>query len=133
MDGMTGGRSSPETMTVALTDLVEARSEAERLADEVAILSLRLAEEQGRRRVAEEQWARAGERCDEVEREVREECCDEMERRLAEEKRRWMVLRDEEKDEMDSEMDRKIEMLTGDGNFKGERLLLNDASSGRLD
>lgn len=105
------GRVSPADSAMALGDLVAARGEAERLFDEVAILAMRLAEEQARRREAEAGWAHAEERAEQMEREVREECFEAMEARLEEEKRRWLVTRDEERDQMDEEMDRKIEML----------------------
>lgn len=65
------------------TDLVK-------LGDEVEVLTARLAEEQARRREAEEGWQRAEERAEEMEREAREECWGEMEKRLEEERRRWM-------------------------------------------
>lgn len=65
------------------TDLVK-------LGDEVEVLTARLAEEQARRREAEEGWQRAEERAEGMEREAREECWSEMEKRLEEERRRWM-------------------------------------------
>lgn len=116
------GRISP-AYSAELGDLVSAREDAERLSDEVAILSMRLAEEQARRREAEANWAHAEEQAEQMEREIREECFEVMEARLEEEKRRWLVMRDEERDQMDEEMDRKIEMLVQERNestFKGK-------------
>lgn len=65
-------------------------SEIARLNEEVEILNVRLAEEEGRRKEAEENWQRAEEKAEAIEMEIREECWSEMERRLDEEKRRWM-------------------------------------------
>ena len=71
-------------------------SEVSRLGIEVEVLALRLAEEQQRRRQAEEGWKRASERAEEVEAEVREECWADAEKRIVEEKRRWMDALSEE-------------------------------------
>ena len=65
-------------------------SEIARLNEDVEILNVRLAEEEGRRKEAEENWRRAEEKAEVIELEVREECWNEMERRAEEEKRRWM-------------------------------------------
>ncbi len=92
------GHTSP---TSAHTDeaVVEmAFSEIARLNEEVEILGLKLGEEEGRRREAEEGWQRAEDRAEDIEREVREECWEEMERRMAEERRRWLGAWGEEVD-----------------------------------
>lgn len=65
-------------------------SEVARLNEEVEILNVKLNEEQGRRRKAEQEWQNAEERAEDIEGEIREECWAEMERKLEEEKRRWM-------------------------------------------
>lgn len=65
-------------------------SEIARLGEEVEILSVKLSEEEGRRREAEESWWRAEEKAEQIEREVREECWEDMERRMGEERRRWI-------------------------------------------
>lgn len=65
-------------------------SEIARLSEEVEILNVRLHEEEGRRREAEENWQKAEEKVEQIEMEVREECWGEMEGRLGEERRRWM-------------------------------------------
>lgn len=83
------GQSSP-TATHTDEAVVEmAFSEIARLSEAVDILSVKLGEEEGRRREAEEGWQRAEDRAEEREREVREECWEEMERRMGEETRRW--------------------------------------------
>ncbi len=64
-------------------------SEIARLGEEVEILNIRLSEEEGRRREAEEGWQRAEEKAEEIEGFVREECWGEMEEKLVEERRRW--------------------------------------------
>ena len=82
--------SRPTTPEDRRADLEAAAVEIVKLGDEVEILALRLAEEQARRREAEEGWQLAEETAEETERNVREECWGEMERRLEEERRRWM-------------------------------------------
>lgn len=82
---------TPGTATHTDEAVVEmAFSEIARLSEEVEILGVRLSEEEGRRREAEESWQRAEERAEEIEREVREECWEDMERRMGEERRRWI-------------------------------------------
>ncbi|KAL8735077.1 MAG: hypothetical protein Q9181_002935 [Wetmoreana brouardii] len=106
------GQDSP---TVTHTDeaVVEmAFSEIARLSEEVEILGVKLNEEEGRRREAEESWKKAEERADEVEREVREKCWEEMERRLGEERRRWLGAWGEEADRNDEHLDRKLDILS---------------------
>ncbi|MCJ1250956.1 hypothetical protein MMC30_008185 [Trapelia coarctata] len=90
---------------VLATDLVK-------LGDEVEVLTARLAEEQARRREAEEGWQQAEERAEEMEREAREECWSEMEKRLEEERRRWMGAWGEEADRNDEHLDRKLDILS---------------------
>ena len=65
-------------------------ADVSRLGIEVEVLAMRLAEEQQRRREAEEGWRRAEERAEEAEIEVREECWADAEKRIVEERRRWM-------------------------------------------
>lgn len=84
------GHTSP-TATHTDEAVVEmAFSEIARLNEEVEVLGIRLSDEKGRRKEAEESWKRAEERAEEIEREIREECWEEMERKLAEERRRWL-------------------------------------------
>ena len=84
------GQTSP-TQNYTDEAVVEmAFSEIARLNEDVEILNVRLAEEEGRRKEAEENWRRAEEKAEVIELEVREECWNEMERRAEEEKRRWM-------------------------------------------
>lgn len=84
------GRTSPSTMVADEAMVEMAFAEIARLSEEVEILGVRLTEEEGRRREAEEEWQRAEEKAENIEREVREECWGEMERKLEEERRRWM-------------------------------------------
>ena len=84
------GRTSPSTGFKHEMVAEVALSEIARLHEEVEILNVKLHEEEGRRREAEEEWQRAEDRAEEIERVVREECWEEMERRLEEEKRRWL-------------------------------------------
>ena len=85
---MTSGRVTPNGVSVEEYDA--AISETARLGEEVEILAVRLAEEEGRRREAEEEWQRAENRAEDVERQVREECWTEMEMKIDAERRRWM-------------------------------------------
>jgi hypothetical protein len=103
------GHNTPE---ISVAELEIANAEAERLNDEVEILALRLAEEQLRRKEAEELWQRAEERAEQIEREVREECWSEMEKRVEEERRRWIRTWNEEADRNDEHLDRKLEILS---------------------
>ncbi|KAL9100134.1 MAG: hypothetical protein Q9187_009400 [Circinaria calcarea] len=103
------GRNTPYDNTA---ELEAATFEAEKLSEEVAILAMRLADEQERRREAEEAWQRAEEKAEEIEREIREECWNEMERRIEDERRRWKGAWGEEADRNDEHLDRKLELLS---------------------
>lgn len=84
------GRTSP-TATHTDDAVVEmAFSEIARLSEEVEILGVKLSEEEGRRKEAEEAWQKAEGKVEEIEREVREECWEDMERKVGEERRRWI-------------------------------------------
>ena len=85
------GSTSPSTVYPDEATVEMAFSEVARLNEQVEILNVKLHEEQGRRREAEEEWQKAEDRAEEVEREIREECWQDLERMLEEEKRRWMT------------------------------------------
>ena len=82
------------------------------LGDEVEVLAMRLAEEEERRREAEEGWQRAEEKAETIEVEVREECWNEMERKIDEQRRRWMGAWGDEADRNDEHLDRKLDILS---------------------
>ena len=84
------GRTSPATAHTDEAVVEMAFSEIARLSEEIDVLGVRYAEEEIRRREAEEGWRKAETKAEEMEREVREECWEETERRLEEERRRWM-------------------------------------------
>lgn len=84
------GRTSPNSAIADEAVVEMAFSEIARLTEEVEILGVRLADEERRRREAEEAWQRVEEKAEEIEREVREECWDEIERKIEEERRRWI-------------------------------------------
>lgn len=91
--------SGPLSPTSIPTDeaVVEmAFSEIARLNEEVEVLNVRLAEAEGRRREAEENWQKAEDKSEEIEMAVREECWAEVERRTVGERRRWMGAWNEE-------------------------------------
>ncbi|KAL8851183.1 MAG: hypothetical protein Q9221_003903 [Calogaya cf. arnoldii] len=106
------GRTSPTTLHTDEVVVEMAFSEIARLSEEVEILGVKLGEEEGRRREAEEEWQRAEDRAEVIEREVREECWEEMERRMGEERRRWLGAWGEEADRNDEHLDRKLDILT---------------------
>ena len=89
-----------------------AYSEIARLGEESEILSVKLAEQEGRRQEAETNWQQAEERAEEIEARIREECWEEVEGRLVEERRRWMTARDEEKEKGEEHLDRKLDILS---------------------
>lgn len=84
------GRTSPNAAHKEDAVVEMAFSEVARLNEEIEILNVKLHEEEGRRREAEEEWQKAEDRAEDIERAVREECWEDMERRLKEEHRRWM-------------------------------------------
>lgn len=94
LSGTTGrvpsGRTSPNATHTDEAVVEMAFSEIARLNEEVEILNVRLAEEEGRRKEAEENWQRAEEKAEETELQVREECWKEMERWTEDARRRWM-------------------------------------------
>ena len=107
------GGSQSEQAQCADSEMVEmAFSEIARLNEEVEILNVRLGEEEGRRREAEENWQRAEEQAERVEMEVREECWGEMEQKLSEERRRWVAAWGEETDRNEEHLDKKIDILS---------------------
>ena len=122
------GRTSPPGANGGVDEgVVEmAFSELARLNDEVELLGLRLDEEEKRRREAEEGWARAETRAEEVELEVREEVWKEMETRIEEERNRWKDLHAEEGVRGEEHFDKKLDILTKgiqvheDGDASGE-------------
>lgn len=83
---VSSGRTTPHDNTAELEAVT---FEVEKLSEEVTILAMRLADEQERRREAEEAWQRAEEKAEEMELEIREECWKETERRIEDERRRW--------------------------------------------
>lgn len=106
-------------------------SEIARLTEEVEVLEVKLAEQEGRRKEAEQGWQRADEKAEEIERQVREECWTEMEKRSGEDRRRWInawgeevcllaielpcrgyLLTAPQADRNDEHLDRKLEILS---------------------
>lgn len=81
---------SPNTVHTDEAVVEMAFSEIARLNEEVEILRIRLAEEEGRRKEAEESWRRAEDKSEEIELQVREECFKEMENWTDNARRRWL-------------------------------------------
>ena len=108
------GRTSPPGANGAVDEgVVEmAFSELARLNEEVELLSLRLDEEEKRRREAEEGWTRAETHAEEIELEVRDEMWKEMELRMEEERDRWRDMQAEEGARGEEHFDKKLDILT---------------------
>ena len=109
------GRTSPPDPNASAVDegVVElAFSELARLNEEVELLSLRLAEEETRRREAEEGWARAEDKAEVIELEVRDEVWSEMESKMEAEKARWRRVWEEEGLRGEERFDKKLEILS---------------------
>lgn len=128
---LTSGRTSPNSAIADEAVVEMAFSEIARLTEEVEILGVRLADEEQRRREAEDAWQRVEEKVEGIEREVREECWEEMERKIEEERRRWInawgeevvlqlqldlqrsqMLTPDKADRNDEHLDRKLEILS---------------------
>ena len=89
--GETANDPTSSTANVPNEAVLEmAFSEVARLTEEVELLGLKLADEQGRRRQAEGGWHQAEEKAENIERETRDECWQDVERRMEEERRRWI-------------------------------------------
>ena len=84
------GRTSPNATCTDEAVVDMAFSEIARLNEEVEILNVRLAEEERRRKEAEDNWQNAENKAEEIELQVREECWKEMERWTEDAQRRWM-------------------------------------------
>ncbi|ORY17779.1 kinesin [Clohesyomyces aquaticus] len=102
------GRTTPSAI---IEELESATAEIARLTSEIEIFALRLAEETGRRKAAEQSWRAAEEHMQEVEQDVRDECFAEMESAVEAERRRWQAAWDAEQDNNDMHMDRKIDVV----------------------
>ena len=92
-------------------DLEAALTEIESLNDQVELLAMHLAKERLRREEAEERWQKAEEQREIIEAEIREECWSEVEKRMDEERRRWKNAMEEEAEQNDAHLDRKLEVL----------------------
>ncbi|KAL9098496.1 MAG: hypothetical protein Q9163_005853, partial [Psora crenata] len=111
------GRTSPSATTTNGTQVDEgvvemAFSEIARLNEELELLTIRLADEERRRKEAEKNWQRAEDRAEAIEMEVREDCWSVAEQRMEEERRRWKGAWDEEADRNDEHLDRKLEIFS---------------------
>ena len=105
-----GGRTSPTTEAMQ-EELEHALSCIAQLRAELEVTQIRLEEETHRRIEVENSWRVAESRIEEVEAEVREEVWSEFETAMAREQRKWRAARDEELDNQDAHMDRKLEVL----------------------
>lgn len=108
----TSGRTTPALTTQMEAELQQAFAEIALLREELEVQGLRLEEETNRRQQAEHSWRQAESRLDAVEQEVREEVWSEMEAKLYEEQRRWRLARENDREDGEAFVDRKLEILT---------------------
>ena len=123
------GRNSPNASHTDEAVVEMAFSEIARLNEEVEILNIKLTEEEGRRKEAEENWQQAEDKAEETELQIREECWREMEKWTEDARRRWMgawgeevrlhrfkcrthLLNGAQADRNDEHLDRKLEILS---------------------
>ena len=105
----TGGRASPYAYSAE--ELEQAANEIARLSEECDQMALRLAKEEIRRTEGDLKLQAAEEKAVLVEQEIREECWAEMEARMEDEKRRWRIAWEEEREKSERYLDGKIEIL----------------------
>ena len=111
----TGGRSSPHAFSTE--ELEQATNEIARLSEECDQMAMRLAEEEIRRTECDLKMQAAEERATLVEQEIREECWAQMEARMEEEKQRWRIAWEEEREKSERYLDGKIEILEKGATF----------------
>ena len=87
--GPTAGHTDEAVVEMAFSEIA-------RLSEEVEILNVRLTEEEGRRREAEENWQNAEARAEEIEVQIRDECWREVEKWTENAQKRWKGAWDEE-------------------------------------
>lgn len=111
--GMTSGRNTPAlpSQHQMEAELQQAFNEIAMLREELEIQALRLQEETNRRRQAEQSWKAAESRTDSLEQEIREEVWGEMEAQLEQEQRRWKAARDNDREDGEAFVDRKLDIL----------------------
>ena len=111
----TGGRSSPHAFSAE--ELEQAANEIARLSEECDQMAMRLAEEEIRRTECDLKLQAAEERATLVEQEIREECWAQMEAKMEEEKQRWRIAWEEEREKSERYLDGKIEILEKGATF----------------
>lgn len=110
-----GGRTSPYAFSAE--ELEQAACEIARLGEECDRMAIRLAEEEIRRTEGDLKLQAAEEKAVLVEQEIREECWAEMEARMEEEKQRWRIAWEEEREKGERYLDGKIEILEKGATF----------------
>jgi hypothetical protein len=110
-----GGRLSPYAFSAE--ELEQAANEIARLSEECDQMAMRLAEEEIRRTEGDLKLQAAEEKAILVEQEIREECWAEMEARMEEEKQRWRVAWEEEREKSERYLDGKIGILEKGATF----------------
>jgi hypothetical protein len=105
----TGGRASPYAFSAE--DLEQAANEIARLSEEYDQMAMRLAEEEIRRAEGDLKLQAAEDRASIIEQEIREECWAEMEARMEEEKQRWKIAWQDEREKSERYLDGKIGIL----------------------
>lgn len=110
--GTKAGTSGRVTPTAAQVELDAALEAIAALRADLEVAQLRLQEETGRRRDAEDAWRASEARMEEREVEVRDEVWREMEAQLHVEQRRWRAARYADMDLQDAHVDAKLEILS---------------------
>ena len=111
----TGGRASPYAYSAG--ELEQAANEIARLSEECDQMALRLAREEIRRTEGDLKLQAVEEKAILVEQEIREECWAEMEARMEDEKRRWRIAWEKEREKGETYLDGKIEILEKGATF----------------
>jgi hypothetical protein len=111
----TGGRSP--THAFSTEELEQAANEIARLSEECDQMAVRLTEEEIRRTECDLKLQAAEERATLIEQQTREECWAEMEARMEEEKQRWRIAWEEEREKSERYLDGKIEILEKGATF----------------
>jgi hypothetical protein len=111
----TGGRSP--THAFSTEELEQAANEIARLSEECDQMAVRLTEEEIRRTECDLKLQAAEERATLIEQQTREECWAEMEARMEEEKQRWRIAWEEEREKSERHLDGKIEILEKGATF----------------
>jgi hypothetical protein len=103
------GRNTPSS--AVLEELEASNAEIARLTAEIEVFALRLAEESSRRKAAEASWRAAEDNMVELEQDIRDECYAYTETAVESERRRWQAALDNEQDNQQAHLDKKVDVV----------------------